>query len=80
MNVSFSYSVKQDGKYVETYRTEDPATVYEKLATELIAKKINECTWIKSITRVNLFDGTQQITMHYWSGDLRAVGRYIVKN
>lgn len=79
MKVSYSYSVKQDGKYTETYRTEDPLIVYERLATELIDKKVNECQWIKSVTRVNLFDGTQQITMHYWDGDLRAVGRYIVK-
>ena len=54
----------KDGKnYVETYTTTDPANIYQRLTNTLIAKKINCCKWVRSIKRVNLYNGYQKITV-----------------
>jgi hypothetical protein len=45
----------RNGKWVETYRTEDELAVYRTLAGELVAKKLDQCTWIKSIRRVQKY-------------------------
>lgn len=49
----------------EEWVVTDKATVYERLAQDLIAKKINQCTYIKSIRRVPNYNGTQTITIYY---------------
>lgn len=77
MKVSFTYERKEGRTYNATYRTEDPETVYERLAQELISKKMCGCTWIKSMSRVNQYDGTAKITVRYDTGDR---GTYIVAN
>lgn len=71
------YEKKQGRDYVETWRTEDPARVYEDLSVEFIAKKINACLWIKSIKRKQLCNGFQQIIVTYDHGGRRI---YTVKN
>ena len=54
----------KDGKnYIETYATTDPVNIYQRLTNTLIAKKINCCKWVKSIKRVNLYNGYQKITV-----------------
>lgn len=54
------------GRNWEVYRVEtDASEIYEALARDLIAKKINGCTYIKSIKRVCNYDGTQTITVTY---------------
>ena len=71
------YEAKEGRNYTETWRSEDPAKVYEDLARELISKKINECRWIKSIKRTPLYNGFQRITVTYDHGGRRL---YTVKN
>ena len=56
---------KKNGKYEVTYTLTDVTEVYKSLAQALIAKKINNCSYIKSIKRVNNYDGTQNITITY---------------
>ena len=53
--------IKEGKNYIETYSTTDAETIYKRLAAELIAKKINCCNWIRSIKRVNLYNGYQKI-------------------
>ena len=65
------YEAKEGRNYTETWRSEDPAKVYEDLAQELISKKINECRWIKSIKRTPLYNGFQRITVTYDHGGRR---------
>lgn len=48
-----------------THTDTDPASVYEHLSRDLIAKKINACTYIRSIKRSNNYDGTQTIVVTY---------------
>lgn len=68
--------VKEKNKYIETITQTDAAQVYEYLAHDLIAKKINACRYIKSIKRRNNYDGTQQITIIY---DNNTKAEYTVK-
>lgn len=51
--------------------------VYKSLASELIAKKINCCSYIKSIKRRQLYNGFIEITVNYDNGGRRI---YTVKN
>ena len=39
--------------------------IYGPLTNEIIAKKINNCKWIKSIRRKPLYNGYQEITVIY---------------
>ncbi len=55
--------IKEGKNYIESYTTTDPETVYKRLAADLIAKKINACNYIRSIKRVNLYNGYQKITV-----------------
>lgn len=60
---------ERNGKQYETkYIDTNAETVYEDLSHELIAKKICGCTWIKRIERVNMYDGTERITVTYDHG------------
>lgn len=77
MTVSYTYERREGRNYRETYRNENPGEVYERLAQELISKKLCGCSWIKSISRVNRYDGTAKITVRYDTGDR---GTYIVAN
>ena len=55
---------KRNNKIVETYSTTDPAEIYERLTHTMIAKYINKCKWVRTITRENLFNGYQKITVY----------------
>lgn len=56
----------KDGRcWKEIYRTENEAEVYEALANDLIAKKLNNASCIKSIRRNSNYDGTQEIIVKY---------------
>ena len=59
------YEEKINGKYVETFRTTDEQEIYKDLALAMISKKINACTYIKSIKRTPLYNGSQKITITY---------------
>lgn len=69
--------IKEGKNYIETYATTDPVTVYQRLTDSLIAKKINACKWIRSITRVNLYNGYQKITVLENNG---CKSEYIIKD
>lgn len=59
-----SYEKKENGKYVETWRTENREGIYERLAQALISKKLHHCTYYKRITDNNNYDGTRTIVMY----------------
>ena len=68
----------KDGRcWKEIYRTENEAEVYEALANDLIAKKLNNASSIKSIRRNSNYDGTQEIIVTYGC-KIRAI--YTVRN
>lgn len=71
------FEVKEGRVWRESFVTTDPVEVYKFLAEELIAKKINACSYIRSIKRTNLYNGYQKIVISYDNGD-RAV--YTIKN
>lgn len=75
--ISYIYQNKEGKKYVTTFTSADPLYIYERLAGELISKKINECRWIHSIKRKPLYNGFQEITITYDHGG-RSV--YVVKD
>lgn len=57
------FSERKEGKkwVCDRYICTDKKTVYERLAGMLIEKKLNHCTYITRIKRVNNYDGTQTI-------------------
>lgn len=46
---------KSNGKWQTTYTSEDKAIVYERLANALVSKKLNCCSYIKSIKRIQMY-------------------------
>lgn len=64
--------IKEGKKWIETYATGDPVAVYEALSSDLIAKKINACTYITGIKRTQNYNGTITITVNY-NNDTRSV-------
>ena len=77
MEIKRTVEIKESRTWRESYTVTDPAQVYQDLAGDLIAKKINCCTYIRSIKRTNLYNGFQKIVVSY-DNDVRAT--YIVKN
>ena len=71
------FQIRVGKTWSTTLEDTDPASVYEFLTHDLIAKKLNACTYIKSIKRVNNYDGTQTITVTYDSATRNVYG---VKN
>ena len=57
--------------------TEIEREIYDSLTKDLIAKKLNKCTYIKSIKRIPLYNGFQRITVTY-DNDVRRI--YTVEN
>lgn len=72
-----TYYEKTSAGYNETWKTDDAYQVYKDLAQELISKKINSCTWIKTIKRRQLYNGYIEITVTYDHGGKRV---YTVNN
>lgn len=77
MEIKRIFEVKEGRVWRETFVATDPTEVYRYLAEELIAKKINACSYIRSIKRTNLYNGYQKIVISYDNGG-RAV--YTIKN
>ena len=50
-NASYIYEVKQNGKWTTAHTCTDSATAYEDLSHELIAKKLENASYIRSIKR-----------------------------
>lgn len=57
--------VKEGRNWNIHHEVTDEKEIYESLAHDLIAKKLSSCTWIKSIKRVQNYDGTITITVNY---------------
>lgn len=68
MNESRVQEQMINGKWTQTAKTEDYTTIYYSLARDLTAKKINGCTWIKSIKRVQLYTGYIKIIVTLFNG------------
>ena len=64
INVTF-YNKESNKYYIESYSNSEPGYVYKRLAEDLISKKLNQCTYIKSIRRQNLYNGYAEITVIY---------------
>lgn len=56
---------KVNNKWCETITVTDEQAIYKALATDIIAKKIHKCLWIKSIRDYSNYDGTRTITVYY---------------
>lgn len=56
---------KVNGKWVETYRNGNEVDVYKDLASNLAAKKIHQCSYIRSIKHRCNYDGTRTYTVLY---------------
>jgi hypothetical protein len=52
---------KVGNKWVETSRNENPEFVHKMLMDDLIAKKLCNCNWIKSIAYKPQYNGTSVI-------------------
>lgn len=76
-NIKLTIYVKENNKYIESRYTVDREAIYTALAGDLIAKKINKCTWIKRIERFSNYDGTQTIKVFYDNG---VMAHYVVEN
>ena len=59
-----AYERKEGRTWIETYRTEDEAQIYEDLAHELLALKIFKSPLYKSIRQHNNYDGTRTIIIY----------------
>lgn len=75
--VSRTVQVKSGRTYVDTYKSTDYEEVYRNLSSELTAKYINKCTWVKRIIRTPNYNGTDTIVVYY-DNDSRS--KYIVES
>jgi hypothetical protein len=62
------FEKKEGRSFIETWRTEKPAEVFERLTHVFVAKKLCACTWIKSIKRVHGYTGFDRIIVTYDHG------------
>ena len=60
--------IKNGTKYEIESTTNDVTTIYESLARDLVAKKLQACNWITSIKDRTNYDGTRTITVTYNNG------------
>lgn len=75
--INLIIEIKNGKKWVQDTVITDETLVYKYLTNDLISKKLNCCTYIKTIKRVPNYDGTQTITVTF-NNDTRSV--YTVKN
>lgn len=53
------------GQYYVQNTVTDTFRIFSELASDLIAKKINHCRYIRSVKRVDNYDGTMDIIVTY---------------
>ena len=75
--VNMTIEVKNGKTYEVTRVCEDRAEVYESLAHDLVNKKLCACTYIKSIKRVQMYNGFEKITITY-DNDVRRI--YVIES
>lgn len=56
---------KENNAWIKCYETFNETEIYKSLCTDLIAKKINQCRYIKTIKRIQNYDGTITIIVNY---------------
>lgn len=76
-NVSRTIEKWDGSKWTFNSINRDAGLVYEYLSNDLIAKKINKCSYITRITRRQNYNGTATITVNY-SDNVRAL--YVIKD
>lgn len=59
---------KVGNKWETTHIMTDQFEIYRALSNDLIAKKLNGCSYIRSIKRTPNYDGTQTIVVLYNNG------------
>ena len=65
INIPVRIAQKKTGKtWVNTYIDNDAASVYKSLAIDLIAKKINQARYIKSIKRIQHYTHVEIIVSY----------------
>lgn len=62
------FQVKEGRNWRTEHVDTDITNIYRFLSGDLISKKINGSDFIRSIKRVNNYDGTQTITVTYAMG------------
>lgn len=65
MSIQAIIEVKDNNKWSVTHTITDKGEVYERLANDLISKKICACRYIRSIKRVQLYTGFVHIIVCY---------------
>jgi hypothetical protein len=63
--VKYEVETKEKSKWVIKNECTDEKEVYKQLTHDLISKKLNNCTYIKSIKRVQLYNGFIKIYVNY---------------
>ena len=71
VGVRYEYQEKHCKTYNTAFVNVNESQVYTELANELIAKKLNECLWIRSIKRKQLYNGFIEIVITYDHGGRR---------
>jgi hypothetical protein len=66
--ISMTVQVKTGRVYNTNRVVTDPSEIYEKLAKDLLHKKIHKCTYISKISERSNYDGTRTITVTYDNG------------
>lgn len=74
--VSRIAQVKRNNAWIDTFSDYNETDVYKSLSRDLIAKKINQCRYIKSIKRRQNYNGYITIIVTY-DNNVRSV--YTVK-
>ena len=63
-----SFEVKEGKTWIETYRTENAADVYESLSQELLNKCVFKAPYYKKMTQHNNYDGTRTVIFYQDTG------------
>ncbi|MBO6272785.1 hypothetical protein J6O48_08410 [bacterium] len=66
--ISMAFEVKEGKVWKETYRTEDIATVYERLAHELLNHKVFHASYYRKMEQYNNYDGTRTVIFYQNTG------------
>lgn len=64
--------IKNGKSWSVSHVVTDETEIYKSLSCDFIAKKLNSCSYIKSIKRTPNYDGTQTITVLY-NNDCRSI-------
>lgn len=65
MNEFVQFQIKQGRNYITEMTVTEPVDIYNSLMHDLIAKKLHNASYIRSITDKPNYDGTRTITVAY---------------